>query len=80
MAHFVRSWMLEFSLRHVSGGEYVGQANATGVAVGGGVTFKFLFVQISPEVRYTHWGANQVDGPYIAMSQNQTDLLAAFTF
>lgn len=68
------------SLRHVSGGEYVEQANAAGVAVGGGVTFKFLFIRVSPEVRYTHWGQNQVDGHYIAMSQNQTDLMVGFTF
>ena len=32
--------------------------NNTGFTIGGGVEFKALFLRVSPEFRYTHWGSD----------------------
>jgi len=32
--------------------------NNTGFTLGGGVEFKVLFLRVSPELRYTHWGSD----------------------
>lgn len=38
--------------------------NSAGITAGGGITFKFPRLRISPELRYTHWGNTSSGGSY----------------
>ncbi|MBV9157319.1 MAG: hypothetical protein JO097_13730 [Acidobacteriaceae bacterium] len=64
------------------GGSGVGNPNAAGATVGGGLTLKLLVIRISPEIRYTHWGSTTFVGLYNAIntSANQADFLVGLTF
>lgn len=65
--------------QHLSGIRYIDTPNMAGFTVGGGLTMKFSFLRLSPEVRYTRWGNNQVSNE-TATARNQTDVLVGFTF
>ena len=67
--------------RHVSGSSYFLQPNSAGFTIGGGLTVKFLFLRLSPELRYTRWGNKQANnGELVTGSGNQADFLVGFTF
>ncbi len=57
-----------------------------GFAIGGGIDCKVLFLRISPEIRYTHWGSdanNNGLGPdtlATSSNQNQFEFLTGFSF
>ncbi len=54
-----------------------------GVVFAGGVEIKALFVRISPELRYTHWGSQSfLDGAnaLIHAKQNQAQFLVGISF
>jgi len=67
--------------RHVSRNNSYPPANANsgGFAIGGGVNLKFLFLRISPEIRYTHWGQTAFN-LLTTSTNNQADFLVGFTF
>jgi hypothetical protein len=58
-------------------------STTTGFVVGGGVDVHMLLLHISPEVRYTHWGAEHfrdaVNG-LLHSNRNQAEFLVGFTF
>jgi hypothetical protein len=61
----------------------VNDAGGQGVVIGGGVELKLLFLRISPELRYTHWGAqNFQDGLKTAFQAKQSEgqFLVGFSF
>jgi hypothetical protein len=53
-----------------------------GYVLGGGVDLKVLVIHITPEVRFTRWGAKQFIDPtgIINSKQNQGEFLVGFTF
>jgi hypothetical protein len=52
-----------------------------GFTLGAGVDFKIPFVRISPEIRYSHWGAdNTSPGNVVSSNQNQAELLLGVSF
>ena len=53
-----------------------------GYVIGGGVDVKALVIHITPEVRFTRWGAKQFIDPagIINSKQNQAEFLVGFTF
>ena len=59
-------------------------ANGTtrGYVIGGGVDVKALVIHITPEVRFTRWGAKQFIDPtgLFNSKQNQAEILVGFTF
>ncbi|MDQ2839497.1 MAG: outer membrane beta-barrel protein [Acidobacteriota bacterium] len=60
----------------------IASPNSAGITVGGGITFKLLFVRLSPEIRYTRF-PTEVFGRnynYIRSTSNQADFLVGFTF
>ena len=57
--------------------------NDIGLVLGGGVTFKFGWVRISPEFRYTRWGSEAFRDPVRGLlnsNRNQGDFLLGLTF
>jgi hypothetical protein len=50
-----------------------------GLVVGGGVEIKFLFLKLSPEVRYTAWAVRNFDGG-LQSNRNQLAVLMGFGF
>ena len=69
--------------RHVSFSNVsLGNANTAGVTVGGGLTFKLLFVRLSPEFRYTHFPTDVFGSNfnYVHSTSNQADFLVGLTF
>ncbi len=50
-----------------------------GLVVGGGVEIKFLFLKLSPEVRYTSWAVRNFDGG-LQSNRNQIAVLMGFGF
>ncbi len=67
--------------RNFSGSVGAIQANSAGFTIGGGITAKLLFVRLSPEFRYTHWGNPASNGgALVSGSGNQGDFLVGFTF
>lgn len=69
--------------RHVSfSNVQLGDANTAGISVGGGLTFKLLFVRLSPEFRYTHFGTDVFGSnfTYVHSTSNQADFLVGLTF
>jgi hypothetical protein len=59
-------------------------ANSTtrGFVLGGGVDVKALVIHITPELRFTRWGAKQFIDPagMFNSQQNQAEFLVGFTF
>jgi hypothetical protein len=53
-----------------------------GVTAGVGVEIKVLKLRISPEIRYTRWGADAVPRAYLAppSKQDQAEFLVGFSF
>jgi len=53
-----------------------------GFVMGGGVDLKLLFIHISPELRFTRWGAKHFIDPagMINSKQNQAEFLVGITF
>lgn len=55
-----------------------------GFALGGGVELKVLKLRIAPELRYTHWGSDNVPPPdvgsFAPSQQNQGEFLVGFSF
>jgi opacity protein-like surface antigen len=52
-----------------------------GAVLAGGLELKFLFVRVSPEIRYTRWGStNFVDVAKMASRVNQAEFLVGITF
>jgi hypothetical protein len=45
-----------------------------GFVTGAGVDIHLLFLDLSPEIRYTRWGAQQFVSPYGGLSSNQNQL------
>jgi len=59
------------------------KATDVGLAFGAGIAFKFGRVRISPELRYTRWGGENLRDPVDALlrtHRNQGDFLIGFTF
>jgi hypothetical protein len=54
----------------------------TGVVLGGGLELKVPFVKISPEIRFTRWGAKNISdlGGVLHFNQNQAEFLIGLTF
>lgn len=50
-----------------------------GLVVGGGVEIKFLFLKLSPEIRYTAWAARNFEGG-IQTNRSQVAVLMGFGF
>ena len=60
----------------------IGQA-AVGFALGGGLQFHAGFLHISPEIRYTHWGSNNIASAFqnvIHTNDNEGQILVGVTF
>ena len=54
----------------------------TGFVLGGGISVKVLLIRISPEIRYTRWGAKHfldLNGGF-SSNQNQAEFLVGITF
>jgi len=60
------------SLRH---------STVTGFVAGAGIDVHLLFLHVSPEIRYTHWGAQQFQSPAggFGSSQNEAEVLLGIT-
>lgn len=58
--------------------------NSPGIAAGAGVAFKLLGLEVSPEIRYTHWGNTPFRGIYERQGfrsiRNATDFVLGLTF
>jgi opacity protein-like surface antigen len=54
----------------------------TGVVLGGGLELKLPFIKISPEIRFTRWGAKNISdlGGVLHLNQNQAEFLIGLTF
>jgi hypothetical protein len=59
-------------------------SNSPGIAAGAGVAFKFLGLEVSPEIRFTHWGNTSFRGIYgregFRSNRNATDFVLGLTF
>jgi opacity protein-like surface antigen len=53
-----------------------------GYVVGGGIDVKVLFIHVSPEIRFTRWGAKHFLDPNggLSSNQNQAEFLVGITF
>jgi opacity protein-like surface antigen len=52
-----------------------------GFTLGAGIEFKVPFLRISPEIRYSHWGADNTSlGNVVTSNQNQAELLVGVSF
>ncbi|HVE15426.1 MAG TPA: outer membrane beta-barrel protein [Chthoniobacterales bacterium] len=53
-----------------------------GFVLGGGLDVKVLFIHVSPEIRYTRWGAKHFLDPNggLSSNQNQAEFLVGITF
>ena len=61
----------------------VSSSASVGFALGGGLQFKVGPLHISPEIRYTHWGSNQISNAFtnvIRTSNNEGQILVGLTF
>ena len=54
----------------------------TGFVLGGGIELHLPLIKLSPEVRYTRWGAKNITdlGGALASNQNQAEFLLGVTF
>ena len=56
---------------------------AVGFALDGGLQFKLGVLHISPEIRYTHWGSNNIGAAFqnvIRTNDNEGQILVGLTF
>lgn len=56
---------------------------SVGFALGGGLQFRAGPLHISPEIRYTHWGSNQISNAFnnvIRTNDNEGQILVGLTF
>jgi hypothetical protein len=56
---------------------------AVGFALDGGLQFHMGFLHISPEIRYTHWGSNNISAAFqnvIRTNDNEGQILVGLTF
>jgi opacity protein-like surface antigen len=53
-----------------------------GFVLGGGIDVHVLFLHISPEIRYTHWGSKHFSeiNNFLTSNQNQAEFLVGFRF
>jgi len=51
-----------------------------GFVMGGGVDIKVLLIHVSPEVRFTRWGAKHFIDPLATSKLSQAEFLVGFTF
>jgi opacity protein-like surface antigen len=60
----------------------LGNSTTRGFVLGAGVSIKALVIHISPEVRYTRWGAKHFLDPtgLLSSNQNQAEFLVGITF
>jgi hypothetical protein len=58
------------------------EKTTTGFVVGGGLDVRALLIHISPEIRYTRWGAQHFLDPNggFHSNQNQAEFLVGITF
>jgi hypothetical protein len=54
--------------------------SSAGLAIGAGAEVKAIVVRISPELRYTHWGTQNLKVGSLGSSQNQLEFLVGITF
>ncbi|MGO9258419.1 MAG: outer membrane protein [Bryobacteraceae bacterium] len=56
-------------------------SSTRGFVLGGGVDIHALLIHITPEIRYTRWGARQFFAPgLLSSNQNQAEFLVGVTF
>jgi hypothetical protein len=70
------------SFRTINNG-YLGQVSNHGFAAGAGVDIKALLLHVSPEIRYTRWGADNIPAGAIGppySNKNQVELLVGIGF
>ena len=60
----------------------LGDSTTRGFVLGAGISVKALLIRISPEVRYTRWGAKHFFDPNggLSSNQNQAEFLLGITF
>lgn len=61
----------------------VASSAVAGFAMGGGLQFHAGFLHISPEIRYTHWGDNNISAAFqnvIKTNDNEGQILVGLTF
>jgi len=60
----------------------LGNSTSRGFVLGAGISVKVLVIHISPELRYTRWGAKHFLDPNggLSSNQNQAEFLVGFTF
>jgi opacity protein-like surface antigen len=66
-----------------SGQNNLGSSNNAGFVIGGGLEFKLGPIKISPEIRYTRWGANtfrQGISSVFDLNSNEGQFLVGLTF
>jgi hypothetical protein len=51
-----------------------------GITIGTGFGLRIGFVRVLPEVRYTRWGADQLENPYLHSNVNQVEVLLGIGF
>lgn len=69
-------------LTNSSSNSVIGSA-AVGFALDGGLQFHVGFLHISPELRYTHWGSNNIAAAFqnvIRTNDNEGQILVGLTF
>lgn len=82
-ASFRRLWDIGEITDFIAGQSNGGSDTAKGFVIGGGVEIRALFVRISPEIRYTRWGTEnllQGLGNVFSLNRNQAQFLVGFSF
>jgi hypothetical protein len=70
-------------LTNSSSNQSVTSSAGVGFALDGGLQFKLGPLHISPEIRYTHWGSNQISSAFnnvIQTNDNEGQILVGLTF
>ena len=89
----VRADLALWALRFVATGDDLAQVRRTiaeneaavrRFVAGGGIEFKLLFVRISPEIRFTRWGSDNLTSGLanviLKANRNQGQFLVGFSF
>jgi hypothetical protein len=60
----------------------IGTPNSAGFTLGGGLTIRLLFIRLSPELRYTHFGSDVFGSNFnfVHSTSNQADFLVGLSF
>ena len=60
----------------------LGNTTTRGFVLGAGISVKALLIRVSPEIRYTRWGAQHFLDPNggLSSNQNQAEFLVGITF